>query len=257
MAVDEYLFRTLPAEPRTAVRFYQWNRPTASLGYGQIPSQVVDLDFCLANGVEVVRRITGGKLVLHFREVTYSVVSSDVETFTATLGGSYKRISRGLVDGLTLMGLSAVLADQAPSFYARGTMPCFSHPAQDEVEIEGRKIIGSAQKRIGDRFLQHGSIPLHEDEDLLKAVSFLRGDPSRIRMTSLSEALGRPVEFAEAAASLIAGLASFFQVDFEPIVFEASDLKAIGDLRCRKYASDAWTLSAREEDPVSPHEPTS
>jgi lipoate-protein ligase A len=252
MAVDEYLFRTLLPEPRTAVRFYQWKRPTASLGYGQRPSQVVDLDFCRANGIDVVRRITGGKLVLHFREATYSVVSSDVDTFTATLGGSYQLISRGLLNGLALLGLSAVLADQAPPFYARGTLPCFSHPAQDEVEIEGRKIIGSAQKRIGDRFLQHGSIPLHGDEDLLKAVSFLRRDPSRIRMTSLSEALGRPIEFSETAARLIEGLASFFEVDFEPIVFDSTALSAIEDLRRRKYASEAWTLTAREEDPVSP-----
>ena len=252
MAVDEYLFRTLSVEPRTAVRFYQWIRPTASLGYGQNPAKVVDLEFCRSNGVDVVRRITGGKLVLHYREATYALVSSDKETFTATLGGSYKLISRGLVNGLAAMGLSAVLADQAPPFYARGTMPCFSHPAQDEVEIAGRKIIGSAQKRIGDRFLQHGSIPLSGDEDLLKAVSFLRGDPSPIRMTSLSEALGRPVEFGETAWRLAEGLASFFQVDFEPIVFESSALKAIEDLRRRKYASDAWTLSAREEDPISP-----
>jgi lipoate-protein ligase A len=252
MAVDEYLFRTLPVEPRTDVRFYQWIRPTASLGYGQNPAKVVDLDFCRSNGVDVVRRITGGKLVLHHREATYSLVSSDKETFTATLGGSYKLISRGLVNGLAAMGLSAVLADQAPPFYARGTMPCFSHPAQDEVEIEGRKIIGSAQKRIGDRFLQHGSIPLESDEDLLKGISFLRGDPSPIRMTSLSAALGRPVEFAETALRLAEGLASFFRVDFEPIVFEPGALKSIENLRRRKYASDAWTLSAREEDPGSP-----
>jgi lipoyl(octanoyl) transferase len=77
MAVDEHLFRLAMAEPRTFLRFYQWQRPTASLGYSQDPDKVVDLDFCRRNGVDVVRRMTGGKLVLHHREVTYAVASSD------------------------------------------------------------------------------------------------------------------------------------------------------------------------------------
>jgi len=256
MAVDEHLFRALLNEPHTYVRFYQWARPTASLGYGQNPAKVVDLDFCRANGVDVVRRMTGGKLVLHHRETTYSVVSSDVETFTGTLGGSYKLITQGLVKGLEAMALSAVLADKASAFYAKGTMPCFSHPAQDEVELDGRKIIGSAQKRIGERFLQHGSIPLHGDEDLLKAVSFLRSDPSRIRMTSLSEALGRPVDFAETVERLTEGLAAFFQIDFEPIVFGPKDRADIENLSRRKYATDEWTLKGWDQDSIFPLDPS-
>jgi len=254
MAVDEHLFRILSNGPQTSVRFYQWERPTASLGYGQNPAKVVDLEFCRSNGVDVVRRITGGKLVLHHREVTYSVVSSDAETFTGTLGGSYKLISRGLMKGLDAMGLSAVLAGKAPPSYARGTMPCFSHPAQDEVELDGRKIIGSAQKRIGDRFLQHGSIPLHGEEDLLKAVSFLRNDPSRIRMTSLSEALGRPVGFDETVEQLTEGLATFFQIDFEPIVFGPKDRADIESLCRRKYATEEWTLNGRDPDSILPND---
>ena len=158
-------------EPATFLRFYRWERPTASLGYGQDAARAADLDFCRANGIDVVRRMTGGKVVLHHRELTYSLASSDTETFTATLRESYQLISLALVKGLELMGLSARLAPASPPAYVRGTMPCFAFPARDEIEIGGRKIVGSAQKRTGASFIQHGSVPLEKDEALLKAVA--------------------------------------------------------------------------------------
>ena len=247
MAVDEFLFRALTDDPSTIVRFYRWERPTVSLGAGQTTARVVDLEFCRRNGLGVVRRPTGGKLVLHDREVTYAVVSSDDGTFTSTLGGSYLWISQALVKGLESLGLKPSLAAETPSGYAKGTMPCFSRPARDEIEIDGRKIIGSAQKRIGNRFLQHGSIPLAKDEELLRAVSLRKEDPAGvIRMTSLSEALGRPVGFDEAAGRFIEGLAAFGGVEFEARSLEDAERAAIEDLRRRKYGTEAWTIDRRE-----------
>lgn len=245
MAVDEYLFRSLDDRPRTYLRFYQWERPTASLGYTQNVAKVVDLEFCRKNGIDVVRRITGGKLVLHHREITYSVVSSDTETFTGTLAGSYKLISRALMRGLELMGLAPSSAGKAPPFYAKSDLPCFSHPAQDEIELEGKKIIGSAQKRMGTGFLQHGSLPLDHDERLLKSVSLLREDAAEIRMTSLSEALGRPVEFGWATERLVAGFGEFFHVDPGPLALTAEDEESIAAIERTKYGDDRWTLHGR------------
>jgi lipoate-protein ligase A len=245
MAVDEFLFRSLDGNPRTYLRFYQWERPTASLGYTQNTAKVVDLDFCRRNGIDIVRRITGGKLVLHHQEITYSVVSSDAATFTATLAGSYKLISRALLRGLELMGLAPTSADKAPPFYAKSDLPCFSHPAQDEIELGGRKIIGSAQKRSGTGFLQHGSIPLGHDERLLKSVSLLPDDAAEIRMTSLSEALGRPVEFGWAVERFVAGFREFFQVATEPLILTPADEESIAAIERTKYGSEEWTLRGR------------
>jgi lipoate-protein ligase A len=245
MAVDEFLFRSLDDNPRTYLRFYQWERPTASLGYTQNVVKAIDLDFCRRNGIDVVRRITGGKLVLHHREITYSVVSSDTATFTGTLAGSYKLISRALMRGLELMGLAPTSADKAPPFYAKSDLPCFSHPAQDEIELGGRKIIGSAQKRAGTGFLQHGSIPLGHDERLLKSVSLLQDDTAEIRMTSLSEALGRPVEFRWAVERFVAGFREFFHGDPEPLVLTPEDEESIVALERTKYANEEWTLRGR------------
>ena len=242
MAVDEYLFTRAREGARTFLRFYRWEKPTASLGYGQDVVRAADLDFCRANGIDVVRRMTGGKVVLHHKELTYSLASSDTETFTATLRDSYQLISLALIKGLALMGLSARLALASPPAYVRGTMPCFAFPARDEVEIGGRKIIGSAQKRTGTSFIQHGSVPFEKDEALLKAVARSDAEDAGLNMTSLSEALGRPVAFDWAAARFSLGVSKFFGVKLEPLSFDAAAWQEISRIEAERYGNDAWTL---------------
>jgi lipoyl(octanoyl) transferase len=242
MAVDEFLFASLPDGPETSVRFYQWTRPTVSLGCSQDLRRVADVDYCRENGIDIVRRITGGKLVLHHREVTYSVCSSDTATFSATLAESYRLISRGLMSGLSRIGLRVSLAGPPPSEYVRGTLPCFSHPGLDEVEWDGKKIIGSAQKRVGGKFLQHGSIPLAKDEALLRAVSLLERRTAQIQMGSLSEALDRPVAFTWAVDRFAAGLEDFFGVEFEARTFTPEEQAVIGRLQAGRYENPDWTV---------------
>lgn len=242
MAVDEHLFRLAGGSPRTFLRFYRWERPTASLGYSQEAARVVDVDFCRAHGIDIVRRLTGGKLVLHDREVTYALASADAGVFTETVRESYRLISQALLKGFELLGLSARLAEASPPGYAKGTMPCFAFPARDEIEIGGRKIAGSAQKRTGPLFLQHGSIPLEKDEALLAAVARPGESPEGLGMTSLSEALGRPVDFDAAVGPLVHGLAEFFEVTFEEFSLGPDDREAVRRLRDARYASDDWTF---------------
>jgi lipoate-protein ligase A len=242
MAVDEFLFDSLTEEPRTFLRFYQWERPTASLGYSQTAGNVLDLAFCGAKAIDVVRRITGGKMVLHHQEITYAVASSDQSAFSPTLGGSYKIISQALMNGLVKMGLQPSLAQKAPLFYAKGNLPCFSRPAQDEIEVGGKKIVGSAQKRVGIKFLQHGSIPLQHDEALLRSVSRLKASPEEIRMTSLSETLGRDVDFRWAVNHLVDGFADFFKARFTPLTFTKQEREKIENLQKNKYENNDWTF---------------
>jgi lipoate-protein ligase A len=242
MAVDEHLYRLAAGSARTFLRFYRWERPTASLGYSQDAAKVVDVEFCRSHGIDIVRRMTGGKLVLHDREVTYSVASADTGVFTDTLRESYRHISRALLKGLALMGITARLAEASPPAYVRGTMPCFAFPARDEVEIAGRKIIGSAQKRTGALFLQHGSIPLEKDEALLAEVSRPGETAESLGMTSLAEALGRPVDFDAVVGFLIQGFADDFGIGFDRFTLTAADTDAVRILEESKYASDAWTF---------------
>ncbi|MDD8014583.1 MAG: biotin/lipoate A/B protein ligase family protein [Acidobacteriota bacterium] len=242
MAVDDYLFSRLPESSETYVRFYRWTRPTVSLGYYQDATKVVNLEACRLRGVGVVRRMTGGKLVLHDAEVTYSVASSDSGVFSTGLKESYRLISRALLAGLDKMGLHARLAESSPPSYAKGNLPCFSHPARDEVEIQGKKIIGSAQKRMGAKFIQHGSIPLRTDPALLKAVSRVGEREPEVSMTSLSEALGRPVDFEEAASRFAAGFSEFFGVRLESLTIEGEEWERVLRIRGEKYGLDTWTF---------------
>ncbi len=140
------------------------------------------------------------------------------------------------------MGLTAGLAPVSPPSYARGTMPCFAYPAKDEVEIGGLKIIGSAQRRTGPAFLQHGSVPLEKDEDLLKGVARSEAPDRGVRMTSLAEALGRPVSFDWAADRLSRGVAEFFGVALEPVILDGVAGEEISRIEAVRYGDEAWTL---------------
>lgn len=242
MAVDEFLFQSLGEEPKTFLRFYTWERAAASLGYSQRVSKVLDVDYCKKNGIDIVRRITGGKLVLHHKEITYSVCSSDKETFPANLRESYSLVSKALMRGLERMDLSPCLADAPPDFYMRGNLPCFYFPARNEVEVMDKKIVGSAQKRVGSKFLQHGSIPLEEDEELLMSVSFLDGAKDSIRMISLHQALRRKVSFDWAVDHLKAGFSDYFGIVLRPKVFEDDEMQAIQKIQKERYESEAWTF---------------
>ena len=243
MAVDEFLFERLAGGGETVVRFYRWAQPTVSLGYSQSVDSAVDLEFCRQQGIDVVRRLTGGKLVLHDKEITYSVSSSEASVFSSTLASSYRLISKALILGLEKMGLAAALAGPPPESYRRGVMPCFSFPARDEIEIDGRKIVGSAQKRIGSRFLQHGSIPLEAGPDRERRIaSVSMADPSNVRIVSLSEALGRPVGFDWAVACLIEGLAESFHARFHPRCLTAAETESVRSIERRRYGNPEWTL---------------
>jgi len=144
--VDEYLFEQAQQKQVTFVRFYTWLRPTASLGCSQEVSRVVALDECQRRGVDVVRRMTGGKMVLHHLEVTYSVSSGETDIFTSTLEGSYRLISGALIKGLELMGLEPALASSTSRLYARSDLPCFAIQPGMKLRSRGKRSLAVPRK---------------------------------------------------------------------------------------------------------------
>ena len=155
---------------------------------------------------------------------------------------SYRLISAAIIRGLEKMGIRARLAGTPPSSYSRGNMPCFAYPARDEIEIDGRKIVGSAQKRVAGGFLQHGSIPLQDDEGFLRRVSLIRDDDSDHHRISVSEALGREVDREWAVGCLVKGMAEHFGVRLVPQTLGAEAEEAIRNIQERRYEDDGWTL---------------
>ncbi|HTE21113.1 MAG TPA: lipoate--protein ligase family protein, partial [Armatimonadota bacterium] len=172
MAVDEALADSVRAGGPPVLRVYRWSPPCLSLGRNQ-PSGGYDRDEIARRGLDVVRRPTGGRAVLHHRELTYSVAAPQ-----GVLGGprqAYSAINRALVAGLARLGVPAHLQ---PAGEQRAPLPslapCFEQPVEGEVTAAGRKLVGSAQRTDRGVLLQHGSLPIEDDQSAVAAL--LRAD---------------------------------------------------------------------------------
>lgn len=164
MGVDEALLRTACAGVVT-LRLYGWDGPWLSLGYGQ-SADARRVERCRGAGVGLVRRATGGGAVLHGCDLTYAVAAPASE-LPPGLAGAYRLVSSALVEVLRGLGVDAWRSPASP-FERTPERPfdCFLQPAADEIcagPVPRRKLIGSAQRRVGGAVLQHGSIRLRPD----------------------------------------------------------------------------------------------
>ena len=169
MAIDEALLRTAADTGRTFLRLYTWSRPAVSFGRNQRCAGVYTADSCRAQGVPAVRRLTGGRALLHGRELTYCVAAP--VSAAPTLRGGYDAINDLLLDALHRLGVPAERAAPVERSGSPGIAPCFETPSAGELVVAGRKLVGSAQHRDADAFLQHGSILLDDDQGMLQSIA--------------------------------------------------------------------------------------
>ena len=186
MSRDRLLLRQAEsfAGPMTVVRLYGWSRPTVSLGRHQDAAQAVDLPCCRRNEIEWVRRPTGGRAVLHDEELTYAVVSNEPDLFPlGSISATYRLVSEILARGLGALGGTVSLQRRRGSAAHNGgaIKPCFATASRHEILFQGRKLVGSAQRRLRRSFLQHGSIPVRLDYQRQGKV--LKFDAERLRET--------------------------------------------------------------------------
>ena len=142
------------------LRLYRWSPPAISLGYFQDQEEVVDLKACREAGIDVVRRPTGGRAVLHDHELTYSIIVPEVHPFINNGGvmDAYRAISRGIVAAFNLLNITASLTPEAEGQGGLAPGSCFDTPSAYEIKVEGKKVVGSAQLRRDGIVLQHGAI---------------------------------------------------------------------------------------------------
>ncbi len=168
----------------TVVRLYGWSRPTVSLGRHQDPAQAIDLHYCKRNEIEWVRRPTGGRAVLHDEDLTYAVVSNDPHLFPlGSISATYRLVSEILARGLGALGGTVSLQRRGGRAVHKGVTinPCFATASRHELLFQGRKLVGSAQRRLKRSFLQHGSIPVRLD--YRRQGKVLKFDADRLRKT--------------------------------------------------------------------------
>ena len=250
MAIDEAIAAHV-REGRVppTLRFYAWEPACLSLGYSQ-PAGDVDFERLRARGWDVVRRLTGGRAILHVDELTYSVVvPMDDPRVAGSVIESYRRLSRGLLTGLARLG-TPVRADAAAEGAHRFRGPvCFEVPSDYEITARGKKLLGSAQTRRGGVILQHGALPLYGDItricDVLafedRAAREAARQRVRGRAITLEEVLGRRVPFARVADALAQGFADALNLQLEPGELGQSERALADELRATKYAADEWT----------------
>ncbi len=249
MAVDEAILNgvTEGTSPPT-LRFYAWSPPCLSLGRSQ---KLVEVDrvACHADGVDVVRRATGGKAILHADELTYSISLSQADPRgEGRVVDVYRRLSEGLLAGLHRMGVEAiqVCGRRAPG--GELTAVCFETSSEYEITVAGRKLVGSAQWRARGGVLQHGTLPLWGD--LTRIVNYLalsdgkrQAQSHRLHLKALTmeDALGSVPSFDTVSDALAEGFSEALNLTLVPGELGPGELVQLAEIRERVYANSAWT----------------
>jgi len=252
MAVDESILEHIHrGEAMPTLRLYSWDPPCLSLGHAQSFADV-DLERIKANGWEVVRRVTGGRAILHTDELTYSVTGSTDEAVLA--GGvleSYNRLAQALLHAVRELGLPVEIKEHEPAGHSSSvTNPvCFEVPSTYEITVNGKKLIGSAQARKKEGVLQHGSLPLTGDLTRICQALIFKDESARetaaqrllARATTVRSVIGVETAFETAARALVHGFESQLKIKFESGVLSRSEEKRAAELVEEKYANPVWT----------------
>ena len=188
------------------LRVYEWMRPTVTLGRFQALDSV-DSGYCSAHGIDLVRRPTGGRGVLHDDEVTYSVIAGIRDGIPRGTSASYDVLCGGLANAYSLLGVDAALT--ARSRGSRDSAACYLHATRADLSLGVRKLSGSAQVWLGDTVLQHGSFTISRDLDR-EAAAFRLDDAERERLegetVTLETALGSAPARETVRAAVVAGV---------------------------------------------------
>ncbi len=264
MAVDESMLEHIHrGESQPTLRLFAWEPACLSLGHAQSFSDV-DMDRVKEHGWEVVRRVTGGRAILHTDELTYSVTGSTDEPVLA--GGvleSYNRLAQALLYAVRELGLpveikegvghaSSVTSNNLPSHAKSVTYVnpiCFEVPSTYEITVDGKKLIGSAQARKKEGVLQHGSLPLKGDLARICQALVFKDEAARenaarrllTRAATVESVLGVETAWETAAQAFVKGFEAQLGIHFQRGEMSRSESERAEELVKEKYANPAWT----------------
>jgi len=214
MAADVDLLDAVVAGGPPVLRLYRWLAPALTLGRFQADADV-DAPACARLGVEVVRRPTGGKALLHGGDLTYAVALPEPTGTAGTVDALYRHLAAALVAGLARIGVDAAVArHEGPA----GAV-CMATQQGADLRVGDRKVCGSAQVRQRGVVLQHGSILLErlpfDETDLVAGVGRTPADRERLRAATVTLAeLGAPTDPHEVGAAVVEGFRAALDVEF-------------------------------------------
>jgi lipoate-protein ligase A len=250
MALDEAIAIAVKrGEAPPTLRLYGWNKPSVSIGYFQKVADV-NIEYCIKKNIPLVRRLTGGRAILHRDEITYSFSSKTTSgLFSKGLLDSYKAISTAIHLALSKMGISSELKLSHSSgglrfSGLRSKSPlCFQCVSYGEITIKGKKVIGSAQKRWIDALLQQGSIPIVTDGTDAAKVFRLCTQDMENSFVGLRDILPgfMPEEFKEAVRI---SFEETFNIEFAVSSLSQTEISMARQLEVEKYSSHEWNFKS-------------
>ncbi|MEG6586133.1 lipoate--protein ligase family protein [Dendrosporobacter sp. 1207_IL3150] len=255
MAVDEAILTACSDKlvPST-FRLYGWKPAAVSLGYFQKATEEIDIVECQRLGIDIVRRLTGGRAVLHETELTYSIiVNEDEPEVPSSILASYRYFCNGLLCGLQRLGIKAQMNMPKGAYGNRhksASAACFDSPSQYEVTYENRKLVGSAQVRKNGVILQHGSILLKFSPELVGSVFLYSSPEMRVRTiklleqraVSIEQILGRNIPWEELCAEIRDGFSQAMGIGLFEDDLTKNELQISTELANKKYSKDSWNF---------------
>ncbi|OGL42724.1 MAG: hypothetical protein A2042_05125 [Candidatus Schekmanbacteria bacterium GWA2_38_11] len=249
MAIDEVLMMSCKngLSKYPVMRFYQWKPSGLSLGYAQKYGEGFSINNCKALGIDVVRRITGGQTVLHDGDLTYSVAVPEDYLETPKTKNLYEMVSLGLKEGLKKLGIKAHSLNPDEAKNKDKAYNCFCNISSYEILINGKKLVGSAQRRTTGALLQHGAILVKVDYEKLSKIFSQNEDGSgqgvskiREKITSLEENLESAPDTGKIKEAIVEGFANLFGIKFTCAPLSDEELSSAERLSCEKYSSREW-----------------
>lgn len=250
MAADEALLRSFnPASSLPILRLYGWNPPALSLGRFQKAAEVLDLERCQADGVKIVRRVTGGGVIYHADELTYSIVCAPEQIPPASsIKDSFRILTGFLLAFYRALGLDASYAtDVVPheTLLGERTPFCFAGKESFDILAGGRKIGGNAQRRLKGVIFQHGSIPLINRAAI--GLGYMKEQsPEYIVDTASLAEYGVSSDGSLLQKLLIAAFKEHFVVDCLSEQLSVAENTYMSQLLTEKYSSDLWNFEGVE-----------
>ena len=250
MALDESILEHIGrGESIPTFRLYAWEPACLSLGHAQ-PFADVDVPRLNQHGWEVVRRLTGGRAILHTDELTYSIIApSNEPSVEGSVLESYNRIAQALLGAVQSLEIPVEAKEGKPDNAEAPNPICFEVPSTYEITVDGKKLIGSAQARKKDGVLQHGSLPLTGDLARICQALVFENESAREtaskrlleRATTVESALGREISWEAAALAFVLAFEAQLDMNFERGELSESESKRTEELVKEKYDHPSWT----------------
>ncbi|HEY4600917.1 MAG TPA: lipoate--protein ligase family protein [Cerasibacillus sp.] len=243
MALDEALlnWHSEGHIPPT-LRFYGWRKPSLSVGHFQKVEKSIHFPGLEKHGCQYVRRLTGGSAVLHDDELTYSiVVSENHPKIPHSIREAYYVLSQGILEGYKNLGIQAEYF--IPKQKSKRTAVCFERPAFYELVVDGKKISGNAQTRKKGVLLQHGSIPIRIDIDMLFDLFIFPNERMRDvnkrafrqKAATIQQLTGKTFTYDEVEQAFYHGFQSTLDVQFKPFELTESQWDEVYQLAEKHY----------------------